>query len=102
MKRTTFYKVETVDGVDELDFLYNNISNFIFTYEPSYYRVTDSDVPDPALISYRVYGTVEFFWIILLVNNIENAFTELVPGLLLTIPHKLDIYNYQKKFKIRR
>jgi len=93
MKRTRFYKKVTVDGVDELDFLYNNLSDFTFQYEPEYYRITDSDVPDPPLISYKAYGSVEFWWIILLVNEIET---------ILTIPHKLDIYNFQKKFKIRR
>jgi hypothetical protein len=102
MKRTTFFKKETVDGIDELDYLYNNLSDFKMIYEPTYYRVTDSDVPDPALISFTAYGSVEFFWIILLVNDIEDPFSELVSGLLLTIPHKLDIYNFQKKFKVRR
>jgi len=102
MKRTRFYKKVTVDGVDELDFLYNNLSDFTFQYEPEYYRITDSDVPDPPLISYKAYGSVEFWWIILLVNEIEDPFNELIPGTILTIPHKLDIYNFQKKFKIRR
>lgn len=102
MKRTKFYKVETIDGMDELDFLYNNLSDFVLKYPVTYYRVTEADVPDPALISYRVYGDVAFFWFILLINNIEDAFTELTAGLLLTIPHKLDIYAFQKNFKLRR
>lgn len=102
MKRTKFFKKETVDGIDELDFLYNNLSDFTMIYEPTYYRVTDADVPDPGLISYKAYGSVEFFWVILLVNSIEDPFSELTPGLILTIPHKLDIYNFQKKYKVRR
>jgi len=102
MKRTRFYKSFTIDGVRELDFLYNSLSTFPMVYAPGYYRVVDSDIPDAGLISYKVYGTVDFWWILLLVNNIDNPFTELTPGLLLTIPHKLDIYSFQKKFKVQR
>ena len=102
MKRTKFYKATVVDDIAELDFLYSNLSDFVLKYPVTYYRVTESDIPDPALISFRVYGTVDFFWLILLANNIEDAFTELTAGLLLTIPHKLDIFHFQKKFKLRR
>ena len=102
MKRTRFYKVFTIDGTPELDFLYNSLSGFKMTYVPSYYRVSDSDIPDPGLISYNVYGSISFWWVIMLVNNIENPLTELTPGMLLTIPHKLDIYAFHKKFKVRR
>jgi len=102
MKRTRFYKVETVDATPELDFLHNSLSGFKMDYVPSYYRVSDSDIPDPMLISYKVYGSVYFWWIIMLVNNIENPLIELTPGLLLTIPHKLDIYAFQKTYKVRR
>jgi len=102
MKRTLFYKKFTTEGVEELDFLYNNLSQFEITRAPSYYRVDDSDIPDPALISFRCYGVVDFWWIILLVNGIHNPFTELVPGLILTIPNVLDIYSFQRKYKVRK
>lgn len=102
MKRLAFYHKVTVDGVDELDFLWNSLSEFEMKYEPTYYRVDDSDIPDPALISYRVYGDIGFWWIILLVNEIKNPFIELEPGMVLKIPSKLDIYDFQHKYRVRR
>lgn len=102
MKRTVFYNKITHDSTEELDFLWNSLSGFTMKYEPVYYRMDDSEIPDPALISHRVYGDVGFWWIILLVNGVENPFTELSPGTILTIPNKLDIYDFQHKFRVRR
>ena len=102
MKRTLFYQKFTTDGVEELDFLYNPLSDFKTEYEVKYYRVNDSDVPDPWLISYRCYGTVAFWWILLVVNEIQDPFSELTPGLLLKVPNVLDIYKFQRKSRVRR
>lgn len=38
------------------------------------YRVQDGESPDE--VSYRLYGTVDFYWILLLVNNITNTYTQ--------------------------
>jgi hypothetical protein len=102
MKKTIFYNKVTVDSTEELDFLWNSLSEFEMKYEPGYYRVDDSDIPDPALISYKVYGDVGFWWIILLANGIENPLIELEPGMILKIPNKLDIYDFQRKWRVRR
>jgi hypothetical protein len=107
MKRTQFYTIQTItpsgatSTVRELDYLWNSLSNFSLSYEPGYYRVKSIDLMRPDLISYKVYGTVQFWWIILLINNIENPFTGLVVGQILTIPNKLDIYEYQKTYRLR-
>jgi hypothetical protein len=102
MKKTIFYNKITVDGTEELDFLWNSLSEFEMKYGPTYYRIDDSDLPDPALISYKVYGDVGFWWIILLANGIENPFTELESGMILKIPNKLDLYDFQRKWRVRR
>jgi hypothetical protein len=102
MDRTLFYQKFTVDGVEELDFRYNSLSRFSMRYPPKYYRVSGEDVPDPALISFKCYGNVGFWWVILAVNGIQNPFDEIQTGLILTIPNVLDIYDFQKKYRIRR
>jgi hypothetical protein len=102
VNRTLFYNKVTTNGVEELDFLYNPLSQFSMKYQPKYYRVDDSDIPDPALISFRCYGTVGFWWVILVVNGIQDPFNELTSGLILTIPNVLDIYSFQKKYRVRR
>ena len=104
MKRSIFYHKLTVDGVNELDFLWNSLSSFVneCEYETTYYRVDSSDLPDPALISFKCYGTPDFWWLIMLFNGVENPLTELAEGILLEIPSRLDIYNFQKKYRVRR
>jgi len=102
VRRTLFYKKFITDGVEELDFLYNPLSQFKMKYQPKYYRVDDSDIPDPGLISFKCYGVVDFWWIILLVNEIQNPFLELTVGMILTIPNVLDIYDFQRRYRVRR
>lgn len=102
MDRTTFYKIETIDNIAELDFLHNALSEFDTAYPVTYYRVLGIDVMRPDLISYRHYGTVNYWWIIMLLNNIDNPLTDIEVGSILKIPSKLDIYAFQKKYRIRR
>ncbi len=100
MDRSQFYHTVVVDDVSELDLMWNSLSKFVMNYNPLYYRVTSADLMRPDIISYRCYGVVDFWWIILLVNDIENAFTDLYEGQILKIPHRLDIYDFQKINKI--
>lgn len=102
MNRTNFYHQVTVNSVDELDFLYNSLSEFTMVYDPVYYRVDATDLMRPDMISYKCYGTVNFWWIIMSVNNIENPLIDLEEGQLLKIPSKLDIDDFQRKFRVRR
>jgi len=102
MKRTNFYNIVTVNEINELDFLWNSLSDFTLEYAVEYYRVVVQDSMRPDLISYRCYGTVEFWWLILVWNKIENPFTDLIEGMILQIPNKLDIYNFQRQYRMRR
>lgn len=106
MLRTDFYtKVNSnIDGVNyaELDFLWNTLSNFKLKYPPSYYRVIATDIKRLDLISFKVYDTVEFWWVIALVNNIDNPLIDMEAGQLYTIPNILDVYEFQKAYRVRR
>jgi len=102
MNRINFYTVETVDSVPELDFLHNSLSEFTLKYSPAYYRVTGVDLMKPFLISKKFYDTVNFWWLIMLINGVDNPLVDLTVGQILKIPNKLDIYDFQKKYRIRR
>ncbi len=102
MDRTNFYQEVAVFGTKELDHLWNSLSGFEMQYQPSYYRVTSPEHMRPDRVSFKVYGVVDFWWVVCLVNGITNPLTELTEGLLLTIPNKLDIYNFQRKYRLRR
>lgn len=102
MNRSNFYQEFVTDNVRELDFLYNPLSDFEIEYEPDYYRVTGEDDMRADLVSYKCYGTVDFWWVILLVNEIDNPFLDIEAGTVLTIPSRTDIFNFQKKRRLRR
>jgi len=101
MDRTRFYVEETVNEIKELDFIHNNVSAFVMRYEPGYYRVDESDIMRPDMISYKNYGTVRYWWLICYVNEIEDPLLSITVGQLLRIPSLLDIYDFYKKFKVR-
>lgn len=101
MNRTKFYNRVTNDGVEELDFLNNTLSSFTMTHTPRYYRADEHDVARPDTISYVNYGTVRYWWIVCLVNNIGNPLTEIEVGDILVVPHLSDIYAFYKRYKIR-
>jgi len=102
MDRTNFYTEVDVGGEKELDFLWNALSDFEMKYEPRYYRVKHTDLMRPDLISYKNYGTVDFWWVICLVNDIVNPLSDFEEGQVLTIPNQLDIYNFSREFRVRR
>ena len=101
LSRAKFYQQVIVNGIPELDFLQNNLSQFTMKYTPGYYRVTDGDLARPDLISYSQYNTVEYWWIICVVNEIQNPLNDLVSGQLLKIPNILDIYAWTKNYQVR-
>jgi len=101
MDRTKFYDVNTIEEITELDHLYNNLTKFKMVYPAGYYVVRQSDLIRPDLISYKSYGTVNFWWLLMMVNGIENIFTDLEVGLTLIIPNILDIYTFKKKWTMR-
>jgi hypothetical protein len=100
--RTNFYNIVTVNGTQEFDYLQNNLSFFNMTYPVSYYQVTDADLMRPDMISYKNYnGSIDYWWIIMYVNDIDNPFSDLISGNILTIPNILDIINFVRNYQVR-
>ena len=101
MNRTKFYNTAVVNDIKEVDHLYNTLSSFTMTYTPSYYRTNSHDVSQPDLISKKMYNTERYWWIICLVNKIQNPFDELEEGIILKIPSIYDIYDFYQKYSVR-
>jgi hypothetical protein len=40
----------------------------------------------PDLLSYRLYGTVDYWWVLLVANNIVDPFEQLVAGKQIRVP----------------
>jgi len=101
MDRTKFFEKTTVDGVQELDFLHNSLSNLVPRHRSVYYRLSILDRKRPDITSFRSYGTPNFWWLILAFNGIQDPFFETKVGRVLEIPSVLDIYEFTKDFKLR-
>ena len=50
------------------------------------YTVTTKDLKRIDLIAYRMYGDVNFWWVVAVMNNISNPLRDLVAGVTLRIP----------------
>lgn len=66
--RSNFLRTVSVDGTLEKDFLSSPINTYIFKRPFSKYRLQYSDFMRPDRISQNVYGTKDYWWIILKVN----------------------------------
>jgi len=101
MNRTNFYNKVTNDSIEEYDYLHNTLSEFKTEYPIEYYRIEEGDLIRPDLISYKIYGTINFWWLIMMFNNIHDVFNEMQVGTLIKIPNQLDIYTFYKKYSMR-
>lgn len=101
MNRTKIFNKVIVRGIEEVDFLHNKLSDFKLEHDVTYYLTDGHDVARPDLISFENYGTVIYWWVVLLVNGIDNPFTGIEPGMKLKIPSLLDIHGFQRQFKTR-
>jgi len=101
MDRLDFYYIETVNNIKELDYLHHNLSKFTINYDVDYYRVVEPDIMRPDMISYKTYGTVNYWWVICLVNQIFDPFNDLYVGQQLKIPNILDVYGFYKNYSMR-
>lgn len=101
MDRTAFYETIDIGNGSEYDYLHNSLSNFTLLYPVQYYRVSEEDVMRPDLISYKAYGTVQYWWVIMLVNGVQNPLVDLTVGMLLKVPSVLDIYTFAKQYSIK-
>lgn len=108
-KRSNFIKGIEVDGNKEKDFLLNSFSKFTWSRPMLNYRLTEDDFMRPDLLSTKVYGTQEYWWIILKTNpgldDIYNDFTvdgsnensyesDFTIDSIIKCPHPLDIKDY--------
>ncbi len=101
MNRTKFYNKVTVNSIQELDFLDNNLSKFSMKNIPQYIRTGVNDIQRPDLLSYKSYFSVKFWWLILLVNNVKNPLEDIEEGVKYVLPNVLDIYSFYRKYSLR-
>ena len=101
MNRTKFYEKVTVDGIDQLDFINNNLSRFTSKRSPGYHRVAAIDEQRPDLISFRNFESPVYWWMICLNNNIDHPLFHIDMNDVLNIPNLLLLFDFFKDYKMR-
>lgn len=100
MDRIEFYNITDIGNGNEYDFLYNNLQKFQPQYPVQYYRLKGEDEMRLDLVSYKCYGTVQFWWLLGSYNGIKDPFTDMNSGDLFKVPNVLDVYDFYKKYKM--
>jgi hypothetical protein len=90
-----------VGGVQEFD----PLCPVLYRYRPSNYKfyVINNDEPSqPDLVSYRSGHGESLWWLLLIVNNIEEPFFAFNPGDQVKIPNLVEVYALTRSIKSRR
>lgn len=91
--RYSLFKIVEVDNNDEYDLLSSNLS-FMNLSTATTFRVPQAAVGRPDLISFKMYETTEYWWLILVHNDIIDPIDELYTGRVLEIPSLNDYYDF--------
>ena len=97
--RSNFLVTQIVDDIDEKDLVTNTFEYITFKNQMIFYTIVSEDIGSPDLISMKVYGRQDFWWIIMKVNNIEDVYNDYVEGQVLRIPAREDIERYYLNMK---
>lgn len=94
LNRTDFYKTNIVEGKEEIDLVTFSVGDFKFNREKTFYKITEEDLLRPDLIAIKAYGDIvsmNYWYVILYINDIQDIWNDLQIGDILTIPAKKDI-----------
>lgn len=100
-KVSNFYTTNVVDGANEYNLSSININDFKFTGF-DYTVVTKSEEYRPDLLCYRIYGTIEYWWILLEINGISNIWDEIVENVIIKYPPVSDMQKLVEFLKINK
>lgn len=77
--RTNFLKTQIVDGISEKDMISSPVNTYEFKREFSKYVLQFEDYMRPDRISQKIYGTQDYWWIILKINpELEDIWNDMV------------------------
>lgn len=98
--RTNFYPKVTIKDSSGKDVIINEFGNsyynrFFEIKRPlSRYTVKQEDIQRPEMISYKLYGTMDYWWILMRYNQIFDVFNDMYAGQVLNVPDTLDMDDF--------
>ena len=101
-KRTNFLsEVENANNVIEYDLIQSNWDLFEINRPVKFDSIKYGEIQRPDMISYRLYGLTDYWWIICKVNQIDDLWNDLYVGMDLVVPDVRDIEKYYSKVRKR-
>lgn len=98
---TNIFKKDSPNGFQELVLFQNAFNGYKFERPMQTYRVKQQDLQRPDLLSLKTYGTENYWFVILWINDIEDPWNDLEEGDLIDIPDQLDVeefFSYVRTF----
>lgn len=93
-----FRKVE-VEGRTEIDPFSQTPFDFEFETQSNVLVVEERHLGRPDLISLDAYGDVNYWWVIMLANDIVDPFDDIKFGDELIIPNDTEVFQFLEQFR---
>jgi len=93
-RRTNFYVQEEVDEVLENDLVNNYWDLFKIKREMSFVTIGRTFIARPDLLSLKVYGIVDYWWILCKHNKIDDVWNDMTIGDVIEVPDVQDINDW--------
>jgi len=99
MTRFDAYKKVTNNFIVEYDQLTAYFSTALLNSTPIHYKISFEEEARPDLIAKNFYGNWTMWWVIMVFNNVQDPFTELLSGTIIQIPSQDDIVSIMNSFE---
>lgn len=94
-RRSNFLETVILDGgTIEKDLSSSGFNSHVFKVRPSKFYVYGKYVGRPDLISIDVYGSQDYWWMLMKYNGVCDVFSELVDGTMIELPSLSDLNSY--------
>lgn len=97
--RPDFLMTVTINDIQEKDLNNMQWDKLVINRPISYYKLSYSDMQRPDLICAKIYGNMQYFWVLMKFNLIDDIWNDLTSGDVLKCPSGLDIEQYFAKTK---
>jgi len=97
--RKNFLNKVNNSGVEEYDLIMSNWEFFKIKRSTTFYTIQPSDIGRPDILSLKIYNSIDYWWILLLINGINDPYNDLKVGDIIQIPSILDIEDFYLKIK---
>jgi len=92
---SNYFPKATINGIQEPDLLNNYFAQaFKIKRAVNFYTLRYHDIFRPDLLSNKLYGTPDLWWILFKYNNIDDVWNDLEEGMVIHVPSMADIEDF--------